>query len=540
MQLYWQAKIWGVLHDPIFKALYDNNGRGGTGWWESLPAMKEWVALPDEQKKKLLGYVGIADQISSASDRSAIGNLGAETAVNYNSNGLEISHLLSGAKQPSWQTKSERHQQVAALSGVQRKEYLDEEASIILNRIPANIKNGVDEKHLRQLFWWLWRCLPAEACKLFDNDASLLLMPAETRLPDGSIWSHSSMTSALAGALIGYDTTMAEFQSIEPASKLYYNAHSHPYLVSFTFTPVQELIKASRKMRDFWAGSWILHYVSAHISYKLAQKYGADSLLYPSLFEQPLIDLWLRRDYPDLETQIDKPSIDSLLTAGFPNVLVLLVLPKAKVAAAMQFAEQELKQVWHDLSDRVFIVSLTQPHIRPIVRGKAGTPVEFGAKLSVSYHNGYVFVDRLSWDNFNESGDLKSQAEDFKLATGNYPESIHVDQIYRTKENRAWCKEREIRITGVPLGRQPKIIDKEKKKQAQNDEKFRSRIEGKFGEAKRRFSLGRVMTKLAKTSQTAIAITFLVMNLSTLLRQFSAFFCTSLRINAFFVILEIR
>ena len=59
-----------------------------------------------------------------------------------------------------------------------------------------------------------------------------------------------------------------------------------------------------------------------------------------------------------------------------------------------------------------------------------------------------------------------------------------------------WVTEREIRITGVPLGRKPKIIDPLAKKQAQNDEKFRSRIEGKFGEAKRRFSLGRVMTKL--------------------------------------------
>jgi transposase, IS5 family len=185
------------------------------------------------------------------------------------------------------------------------------------------------------------------------------------------------------------------------------------------------------------------------------------------------------------------------------------------------------------------IVSLTQPHIRPIVRGKAGTPVEFGAKLSVSYHNEYVFLDRLSWDNFNESGDLKSQAEEFKITTGNYPESIHVDQIYRTNENRAWCKERGIRITGVPLGRPPKIIDKEAKKQAQLDERFRSRIEGKFGEAKRRFSLGRVMTKLSETSQTAIAITFLVMNLSTLLRQFFAFFCISLRINAVSVIFEV-
>jgi hypothetical protein len=53
---------------------------------------------------------------------------------------------------------------------------------------------------------------------------------------------------------------------------------------------------------------------------------------------------------------------------------------------------------------------LTQPHVRPIVRGKAGTPVEFGAKLSASYVNGYVYLYRLSWDNYNESGDFKGQA----------------------------------------------------------------------------------------------------------------------------------
>jgi CRISPR-associated protein Cmr2 len=346
MQLYWQAKIWGLLHDPIFKALYDNNGRGGTGWWKSLPAMQEWVELPSDQQDKLINYVKLADQISSASDRGAIGNLGIN--VDYNTDGLEISHLLSGAKQLSWQTKRARHQQVSALSGDRRKKYLDDEAETILDSIPANIKDG----DARQLFWWLWRCLPVAACQQFDGDPSLILMPAETRLPDGSIWSHSSMTAALAGAIIGYDTTMAEFQSID-ATQLYYKAHSHPYLVSFTFTPVQELIKASRKMRDFWAGSWILHYVSAHISWKLAQKYGADSLLYPSLFNQPLIDLWLLRDYPNFETWIDKPPIDSLLTAGFPNVLVL-VLPKAKVVAAMQFAEQELKEVWRKLGEDVF------------------------------------------------------------------------------------------------------------------------------------------------------------------------------------------
>ncbi len=110
------------------------------------------------------------------------------------------------------------------------------------------------------------------------------------------------------------------------------------------------------------------------------------------------------------------------------------------------------------------IVSITQPHIRPIVRGKAGKPVEFGAKISVSSFNQYVFLDHLSWDNFNESGDLKKQVEEYKNFTGYYPSSVHVDRIYRTRENRAWCKERGIRISGSPLGRPPKNVSKKTKK----------------------------------------------------------------------------
>ncbi len=180
------------------------------------------------------------------------------------------------------------------------------------------------------------------------------------------------------------------------------------------------------------------------------------------------------------------------------------------------------------------IVSLAQPHIRPIVRGKAGSSVEFGAKLSASCFEGYVFLDHISWDNFNESGDFKAQVEAFKNYTGYYPESVHVDKIYRTRENRAWCKERGIIISGPPLGRPPANVSKEKKKQDLEAEKIRNCIEGKFGQAKRRFSLGRVMAKLVNTSETAIAITFLVMNLSTQLsRLFYAFLCLFLKMKPF-------
>lgn len=181
------------------------------------------------------------------------------------------------------------------------------------------------------------------------------------------------------------------------------------------------------------------------------------------------------------------------------------------------------QQLWlwqnnqQSIADR--ILSLSQPQIRPIIRGKAGKSVEFGAKLSASCFEGYVILDRISWDNFNESGDLKAQIEAYRTFTGYYPESVHVDKIYRTRDNRSWCKERDIRISGPALGRPPLKVSKEKKRQALEDEKIRNAIEGKFGQAKRKFSLDRVMTKLANTSQTAIAITFLVMNLSTWLRR---------------------
>ncbi len=216
--------------------------------------------------------------------------------------------------------------------------------------------------------------------------------------------------------------------------------------------------------------------------------------------------------------------IEKLISSGAE----LTSLSPRKYKMLLVVTEVYRQQLWmyenesNRIDDR--IVSITQPHIRPIVRGKAGKAVEFGAKLSVSCFENYVFLAHLSWSNFNESGDFEDQIEGYKNFTGYYPSSVHVDKIYRTKANGAWCKERGIRISGPPLGRPAKNVSNQTKKQARDDERFRNAIEGKFGQAKRRFSLNLVMTKLPKTSETSIAITFLVINLSTLLRQVSCLF----------------
>jgi hypothetical protein len=169
----------------------------------------------------------------------------------------------------------------------------------------------------------------------------------------------------------------------------------------------------------------------------------------------------------------------------------------------------------HRCADR--IVSISQPHVRPIVRGKVSQRVEFGAKISASHVDGFVLLDRFSWDAYNETSDLEDQAESFRQRFGHYPASIHADKIYQTRANRAWCKERGIRLSGKPLGRPRELTPEEKKRQRQ-DEKDRIPIEGKFGNAKRKGTLQRIMAKLAVTSRTVVTIGLMVLNLDAILR----------------------
>lgn len=166
------------------------------------------------------------------------------------------------------------------------------------------------------------------------------------------------------------------------------------------------------------------------------------------------------------------------------------------------------------------IVSLCQAHIRPIVRGKARCNVEFGAKISISVTGeGFTFLDRLSYDPYNEGEDLKAQAMAYRRRHGHFPEVICADQIYRTRSNRAFCQRHGIRLSGPRLGR-PKndseLVAAEKR-QFIDDQRQRNAVEGKIGQGKRRFGLGLIREKLPATQGSTIALNVLVMNLEKLL-----------------------
>lgn len=326
---FWQAKIWGLLHDPLLKSLYQAKNQEGI-WIEVLRK------LGNQNPLALKKQVREADFIAAASDRPSWDQDNDRGHVDYiHAKGLHVSHLLSGTPQP------------VVINGCrdahpeQDKELNSKEAAIIRDSLfPLLEVEGLSEEEKHQkAFWWLWRCLPVAMAREFGDNTALL--PADTRIPDCSVWSHNSSVSSLAGTLVKQDGS----------------DQSRPYLAIFSMTPVQEMIKASRKMQDFWAGSWLLHYLSAKVCWKWAREYGPDSLVYPSLYAQPLIDHWLRQRWSDFDKWIGEPSPEQLLTAGFPNVLVA-VLPKHVVSDrkgnALTIAENTLQEAWLELGNKVW------------------------------------------------------------------------------------------------------------------------------------------------------------------------------------------
>lgn len=175
----------------------------------------------------------------------------------------------------------------------------------------------------------------------------------------------------------------------------------------------------------------------------------------------------------------------------------------------------------HSVPDR--IVSLSQPWIRPIVRGKANSPVEFGAKLDISVTDGWTRLEYASFDAYNESTKLVDMIERYRERTGHYPARVLADKIYRNRENLRYCSKRSIRLSGPALGR-PKKGEVRDKKQDYRDECERVEVERKFSLAKRKCGLGLIVARLSETAKHCIAMSVVLLNLKKALGLFFALF----------------
>jgi len=201
--------------------------------------------------------------------------------------------------------------------------------------------------------------------------------------------------------------------------------------------------------------------------------------------------------------------INELLDVYQTNNLKFPLNPsQQKYLFVVQTLYDQQKQMFdtktHSMDHR--IVSIHQPHVRPIVRGKAQAKVEFGSKIHVSIIDGISFLDELSWDAFNEGSHMMDYIEKYRKRFGCYPREVLADQIYCTRVNRAALKELGIKLLAKPLGR-PSALSIHVSPGERNP------IEGKFGQAKTGYGLNRIKARLKGTSESWIATIMLVLNL---------------------------
>ena len=171
-------------------------------------------------------------------------------------------------------------------------------------------------------------------------------------MPDCPIYSYRNTVSALAGT-ISYNLETKQ--------------ENYPYLLLFTFSPVQEFIKASRKFVDFWAGSYLLHYLSAKLCWSIACRQGPDTIITPNLWGQEIIDALLMNKYRDFEqcfqgispdgltpvTRFNQKVSNSLVTAGFPNTITVLTAGKETAEELGKYLSDALRQEWENIAEKV-------------------------------------------------------------------------------------------------------------------------------------------------------------------------------------------
>jgi CRISPR-associated protein Cmr2 len=193
----------------------------------------------------------------------------------------------------------------------------------------------------RARFFAHWRLWQKHAS---DRDYRFAFLPADTRIPDHTIWTHMQVVSALAGCAASDD----------PAS-----APKAAFL-KFQLGPVQEFIAAARSIRDLWSGSYLLSWLMAAGLKALSVEVGPDAVIFPNLRGQPLFDLHWRDELwskVNIGSQSVWESLDwphrELLTPNLPNVF-LAVVPAERAAELGQAVKEAIQEEWERIAKGVW------------------------------------------------------------------------------------------------------------------------------------------------------------------------------------------
>ncbi|MBD0387670.1 MAG: type III-B CRISPR-associated protein Cas10/Cmr2, partial [Nostoc sp. C3-bin3] len=299
---FWLKKINALLHDPPDKPL-DISGHEGkaANWARSLG-----ITLSNQDFKE-------ADWIASACDR-----LNFPDSRNVWADFIKmpcLSHPLAG------ESLSDSDDMAFLLEAIDSDGDYTAAMKKSLELISPEIKSQP-----KKLFLWLWRNWSAQIQETQGNQLGVLwdMLPADTRIPDHSIWVHQALTSAIAAT------------------------DSKPAFLLFTVGPVQAFISAARRTQDLWAGSYLLSYLNWAAIEVIAEEIGPDAVIFPSLLGQPLCDHWLHSQ----KILSQKPHSQSLILPSLPNRFLAIVPAERGVELAKK-ADERMRAQWCEITTKV-------------------------------------------------------------------------------------------------------------------------------------------------------------------------------------------
>lgn len=312
---FWKVKLAALLHDPPEKALVlmkDPAGHeGGTVAW--IVDQLQLNPTPAET-----ATIRRADRWASAADRpqfpreSQSGPYERWTQVDYAKEPVFI-HPLSGR----------RHAIRQKLEDIPW-EWIKDASSRHLSKLIRRDASGKIDHRLTFLAMWRLASLPPDETE-YDLGELWSILPADTRVPDHSIWEHARLTSAFAGASA---------------------SGGQPALILVSMGPVQTWIAQSRSTSDLWAGSHFLSRLSWEAMKMVCERFGPDALLLPNLHGTPLVDAWLEEvgvSIPDVSGWKHlKSDANPLFTAALPNRFIALI-PAEGIDEFMAEMEQRIR-----------------------------------------------------------------------------------------------------------------------------------------------------------------------------------------------------
>jgi len=250
-------RLIAFLHDPVYKpfALIQRTGHEK----EAIEIISEALGIPREEVEEIIKQVKHSDIFASTTDRPI---LPAEAPDIRSFNELEFRHPLCGTK---FQLMKED------CSGELRRLDPNDPCYVIRyikSYVVEEIKEIVrDKKSYKEILEALWQeLLPSLEDKY--SQIPWRLLPADTRVPDHSIWQHLKVSA-----------------DVDPFGERYAG-----WLCVFSISPVQKFIRQARKTMDLWAGSYILSRLTFAAMEKVIEDYGSISIIYPDMQGHP----WLK------------------------------------------------------------------------------------------------------------------------------------------------------------------------------------------------------------------------------------------------------